>query len=206
MKQNEFNSGARGALCRYCEKRCPERCRWGSNPMELEHTPPKGKTYRAALEETFKGRKALAHRIELVAADYSGSFWRDREHQRRFTDAFVCLGYCRNRNTPAYYAALYLFTSNEELYRRSEECFTKDSIDFTKMDTKDISPDDYALYKTAKCLYEQSAEVGADELADQELFELEEFHLAANAILISRYGLAAAYLTKEAKGNGCVQS
>ena len=60
----------------------------------------------------------------------------------------------------------------------------------------------YALYKTAKSLYNESSEVGIDELADPSLFGLEEFKTAVNAMLISRYGLSAVYLSHDGVNRG----
>lgn len=43
------------------------------------------------------------------------------------------------------------------------------------------SSEQYALYKIAKCLYTDSAEVSIDEIADPELVNTESFHLVINA-------------------------
>ena len=39
-------------------------------------------------------------------------------------------GYRRRRDTNAYYAAMYLLTSNDDIYRRTANCFCKDGIEF----------------------------------------------------------------------------
>ena len=58
----------------------------------------------------------------------------------------------------------------------------------------------YALYKTAKSLYNESSEVSIDDMAP--LFGLEEFKTAVNAMLISRYGLSAVDLSHEGVNRG----
>ena len=40
------------------------------------------------------------------------------------------LGYVPGRNTPAYYAAIYLLTSNEVVYWRTANCFCNGGLDF----------------------------------------------------------------------------
>ena len=65
-----------------------------------------------------------------------------------------------------------------------------------------ISTDNYALFKTAKSLYLESAEVGVDELADPELVGIEPFRLVVNAMMIRRYGLSETCLQDEGMDHG----
>ena len=74
------------------------------------------------------------------------------------------------------------------------------NIELSKL--KPLTVSQYALYKTAKSLYNESSEVSIDELADPSLFGLEEFKTAVNAMLISRYGLSAVYLSHEGVNRG----
>ena len=72
---------------------------------------------------------------------------------RRFQIAQAVLGYSRRRNTNAYYAALFLLTSDEDLLRRVLDCFSQKSIRFELVKLRDISSKNYALYKVAKSFY-----------------------------------------------------
>ena len=62
------------------------------------------------------------------------------------------LGFIKSRNTPSYYAALYLLTSNDALYRRTANCFYYGGIDFSYAALRGISLHNYALLYVAKGL------------------------------------------------------
>lgn len=112
------------------------------------------------------------------------------------------LGYVPGRNTPAYYAAMYLLTANEIIYWRMANCFCHDGIDFRYAILRGISTYNYALYRAALALTTDRQGVTVSELDDTELIEDEVFRLIINAMLIARYGLTAMKLTKEATANG----
>ena len=103
-----------------------------------------------------------------------------------------------------YYAALFLISADRDLLRRTMNCITKNGIDFSHVNLQDISPENYAVYKIAKGLYTESAEVSLDELADPELVSSESFYLVINAMLISRYGLSALSLKSEDGRSGSI--
>ena len=93
-------------------------------------------------------------------------------------------------------------------YRSKLVCFIELSEDGEIHQLKDIGDKRkaYALYKTAKSLYNESSEVSVDEFADPSLFGLDEFKIAVNAMLISRYGLSAVYLSHEEETDGISSS
>ena len=90
-------------------------------------------------------------------------------------------GYRRRRDTNAYYAAMYLLTSNDDVYRRTANCFCKDGIEFGYAVLKNTSPHNYALFMAARDLCDKTEAVTMADLAEPEV----------NATLIARYGLAA---------------
>ena len=49
-------------------------------------------------------------------------------------------GFRRKRDTPAYFAAMYLLTANDDLFLRSANCFCRHGIEFDYGTLKDISP------------------------------------------------------------------
>ena len=149
--------------------------------------------YCEALEETFSKHQRLWRRVRLLAS-FGNSFWKDKAHQDRFNLAQAVYGTYKKRNTPAYYAVLYLITSDESLFRCTADCVTKKKIDFQYALPRNVSLDLYALFKTAKSIYTSPSNISIDELTDQDLFNLENFRLVINAMLICRYGLAAIYL------------
>jgi len=206
MKLHNHKYSPEDVDCRYCTKFVHGRCRAAICPWMNERIEAGVIGYHEAVAESFSDQTLLQKRLKLVMACYDASFWRDDAHKRRFQTAQAIFGYYRKRNTPEYYAALYLLTSDEELFLRLADCFTRTRIDFRYACLRGIEPENYALYKTAKCLYTESAEVGVDELADPDLFALADFRLVVNAMLISRYGLSAVYLKHGEMEYGRMQS
>ncbi|MGI6195197.1 MAG: hypothetical protein ACOYIJ_07520 [Eubacteriales bacterium] len=201
MKIRDFKYTPEIVDCRYCTEFIRGRCRANGCPWMKERIEAGVASYHEALDETFMKMKPLRQRAKLVSA-CSRTFWRDENHRQRFAVAQAIFGIYRKRNTPAYYAALYLLTSDETLFRKMADCIRKKKIDFQYADVRHMTAGQYALYKTAKSLYNESSEVSVDEFADPTLFELDEFKIAVNAMLISRYGLSAVYLSHEEKTDG----
>ena len=137
----------------------------------------------------------FASRLPKLAVEYPGTFFLDDRHRSRMEFLNTQLGYVPGRNTPAYYAAMYLLTANEIIYWRMANCFCRDGIDFRYAILRGISTCNYALTTDHQG-------VTVSELDDTELIEDEVFRLIINAMLIARYGLTAMKLTKEATANG----
>ena len=107
------------------------------------------------------------------------------------------LGYVPQRNTNAYYAAMYLLTSNEELHKRTSNCFYKLGVELSYAVLRDISPHNYAIFCGASEIYNHQRCVTPSELADPEIVDGEAFRLLINAKLIAQYGTCAFALPKE---------
>ena len=86
--------------------------------------------YREAVLETFPHERRLFQRLNLLIKHYHGSLWSNEQHERRMQYQCAVQGYRRRRDTNAYYAAMYLLTSNDDIYRRTANCFCKDGIEF----------------------------------------------------------------------------
>ena len=201
MKIRDFKYTPKDVDCRYCTKFIRGHCRANGCPWINERIEAGIIGYTEALEETFLEFTSLRRRVKLISA-CSSSFWKDEQHRQRFAAAQAIFGIYRKRNTPAYYAALYILTSDDSLFRRTADCVRKKKIDFRFANVRNMTASQYALYKTAKSLYNESSEVSIDEFADPSLFGLEEFKTAVNAMLISRYGLSAVYLSHEGVNRG----
>lgn len=206
MKIRNYKYTPEDVDCWYCTEFIHNRCRAVKCPWLNERIEAGVVSYQEAIRESFEERSPLYTRVKIILGFYDKSFWKDEAHFRRFQTAQVALGYYRRRNTNAYYSALFLLSSDEELLRRMLDCFSKKTIDFQLAKLRDISPENYALYKIAKSLYTESAEVGVDELTDPELVNTESFHLVVNAMLIYRYGLSALLLKSEGDEHGCLSS
>ena len=116
-------------------------------------------------------------------------------------DPAMQLDYVPGRNTSAYYAAMYLLTSNEIIYWRMANCFCRNGLDFRYAILRGITTYNYALYRAALALTTDRQGVTVSELDDTELIGDEVFRLIINAMLIARYGLTAMKLTKEVNTN-----
>ena len=67
-------------------------------------------------------------------------------------DPAMHLDYVPGRNTPAYYAAMYLLTANEIIYWRMANCFCRNGLDFRYAILRGITTYNYALYRAALAL------------------------------------------------------
>ena len=86
---------------------------------------------------------------------------------------------------------MYLLTSNDDIYRRTANCFCKDWIEFGYAVLKNTSPHNYALFMAARDLCDKTEAVTMADLAEPEVIDPEALRLIVNATLIARYGLAA---------------
>ena len=147
--------------------------------------------YREAVLETFPHERRLFQRLNLLIKHYPGSLWSSEQHERRMQYQCAVQGYRRRRDTNAYYAAMYLLTSNDDIYRRTANCFCKDGIEFGYAVLKNTSPHNYALFMAARDLCDKTEAVTMADLAEPEVIDPEALRLIVNATLIARYGLAA---------------
>ena len=147
--------------------------------------------YREAVLETFPHERRLFQRLNLLIKHYPGSLWSNEQHERRMQYQCAVQGYRRRRDTNAYYAAMYLLTSNDDIYRRTANCFCKDGIEFGYAVLKNTSPHNYALFMAARDLCDKTEAVTMADLAEPEVIDPEALCLIVNATLIARYGLAA---------------
>ncbi|MCH5278343.1 MAG: hypothetical protein J1E60_00965 [Christensenellaceae bacterium] len=147
--------------------------------------------YREAVMETFSLDCQLHHRFNMLINHFSGSLWSDKQHEYRMQRERAIRGYSRSRDTPVYYAAMYLLTANNDIYRRTANCFCKHGIEFNYAVLRNTSPHNYALFMAARDLYTKTESITMEDLADPEIVDSEALRLIVNATLIARYGLAA---------------
>ena len=138
---------------------------------------------------TMPQHRLLAPRLRVLIACFPGSLWKDERHQERMEYAKARLGYYRRRDTPAFYAALFLLTSNAELWKCTANCFYRQGFEPAYAVLGGISPHDYALFSAAKGLYHGAGSPVAMDLADPDIVDAEAFRMIVNATLVARYGL-----------------
>jgi len=115
----------------------------------------------------------LAERIEAGVVGYREAVLETFPHERRL------------------FQRLNLLTSNDDIYRRTANCFCKDGIEFGYAVLKNTSPHNYALFMAARDLCDKTEAVTMADLAEPEVIDPEALRLIVNATLIARYGLAA---------------
>jgi len=121
---------------------------------------------------------------------FYGSLYRDADHRQRMEDLRKRLGHRRGRDTPAYYAAMYLLTSSESLYRHTANCFCRYGIEFAYATLREMPPHDYTLFSAARDIYTDTPGTAVADLANVVVVDTLAFSLIVNALLISRYGRA----------------
>ena len=80
-------------------------------------------SYTHLVLETFPHERRLFQRLNLLIKHYPGSLWSNEQHERRMQYQCAVQGYRPRRDTNAYYAAMYLLTSDDDIYRRTANCF-----------------------------------------------------------------------------------
>ena len=188
--------------CKLCtEYRGRKKCPHPVCPYITERIEAGAVTYQNAVYAMIHPGCLLVRRLPKLILTYPDSFWVDDRHKSRMEFFNTCLGYVPSRNTPAYYAAMYLLTANETIYWRMANCFCHSGVDFSFAILRGISPHNYALYRAAVGLCTDRRGVTLSEMADRELVDDEAFRLIINAMLIARYGIAAMKLKKEEPTN-----
>ena len=105
--------------CRLCTEFRKRKCTLEGCPWIAERIEAGVVSYAEAAMKVFSSYGLLRHRLADLVDSYPGTFWIDERHRNRMEWFNHQLGYNPRRNTPAYYAALYLLTSSEELHRRT---------------------------------------------------------------------------------------
>lgn len=192
MYINTFKYRPEDMSCKLCTEYVKKlgctalRCPWLAERIEAGVVG-----YREAITETFPHDRRLSLRLNLLIKHFPGILWGNAQHQRRMEFERAVQKYRRSRDTSAYYAAMYLLTANDDIYRRTANCFCRHGIEFGYAVLKNISPHNYALFMAARDLYEKTESITMADLAEPEIIDPEALRLIVNATLIARYGLAA---------------
>ena len=95
-----------------------------------------------------------------------------------------------------YYAAVYLLTSNDDLYKRSSRCFLKSRLYLRDFRIQGISPYNYTLFAYARLLYSGKTNLPMTELVDGWSVPPEAFRFIVNAVIIAKHGVETLNITK----------
>lgn len=102
----------------------------------------------------------------------------------------------RSHMPPAFLAALYLLTADNELWHKVNSCVNGSSVRFESAHLYGITPEAYTLFMTAKDLCCGSKHTTLTDLADRELIDHRMFTLLCNAMAFRRYGMRAFEITE----------
>lgn len=199
MYIRKFKYTPESVECKYCTEyrgkrdKCPlVRCPWVAERIEAGKV-----TYKEAVRAIIPQFCVYRTRVERLIREYGGSLWLNKKHKNCMQWFNHQLGYVPQRNTNAYYATMYLLTANEELHKRTSNCFYSQGIELSYAVLRDISPHNYALFCGASEIYNSQRCVMPSEMADPEIVDDEALRLLINAKLIACFGLSAFALQKE---------
>lgn len=150
--------------------------------------------YEDLIENTFYYHPELTRRLQYLIKTFPGTMWADDLHERRF-----CYSTAQNEDqyiSPAYYAGVYLLTSNDDLYNRSGKCFLKNRLYLRDFRVQGISPENYTLYAYARMIYSGNTKEPMTEMIDGWILPQEVFGLIVNAVLIAQYGADVLNISK----------
>ena len=173
-------------LCTECRKKTG--CAACGCPWLAERIEAGAVGYGEAVSGTFRDYPAMLERLRPLIRLFPGTLWRDEGHRQRMESVKARLGYRRHRDTPAFHAALYLLTADEDTYARAANCFCKHGIEFGYARLRGVSPHGYALYMAARGICTGAEGLTVRDLADGDVVDPEAFRLIVNAVLIARYG------------------
>ncbi len=202
LQINTFQYTAEDKDCTLCAKYSGKRrgCTVKVCPWLAERIEAGVVGYAEAVRDTFPHDAHLDARLRTVVRRFTGSLFLSPSHEQRMEQVKIEQGCRRRRDTPAYYAAMYLLTSNEALCRRTKDCFCKQGIRFNGADLRDITPHDFTLFSAARDIYTDSSGTMVSDLARAEVVDTLAFSLIVNALLIARYGCSVLKISgKEGK-------
>ena len=200
MYLNTFKYGPEDVDCKLCaDYRRKDGCAACGCPWLAERIEAGAVGYGEAVLGAFREYPALLGRLRPLIRLFSGTLWRDEGHRQRVEGMKARLGYRRRRDTPAFHAALYLLTANEDIHARAANCFCKHGLEFGYARLRGVSPHDYALFMAARGICTGGDGLALGELADADVVDPEAFQLIVNALLIARYGPAVLNLRERGR-------
>lgn len=194
-----FQYRAEHLNCKLCTQFKSRRCAASRCPWLAEHAETCTAKYQEAIREVLPRSHHLHSRTHNTVWRFSGSLFLTAAHRQRMRTLQKHMGHHRSRDTPAYFAAMYLLSANGELYHRAANCFCEDGIDFGLAAIRGITPHDYTLFSAARDIYEENTGVTLADLSNGAVVDTLAFSLIVNALLIVRYG--SAVLDLRERGN-----
>ncbi len=189
--------------CRFCKEYEHRKCTVESGcPYLAERIEAGAVDYGEVIRDTFKDTPELLRcRLRRLTERFPDTMWTNAAHERRFYHLWAELGTKKKRDTPQFFAALYLLTANEDVYRRAYNAFHPNGIKPEYIRVSGISIPNYALVQAAKSIYFGTDGITLADLSDSEAVDEESFCLIVNAILIARYGKEVMHIKKDGRNS-----
>lgn len=135
---------------------------------------------------------ALTRRLKTIQKGNEGHemLFRDAAHKRRFHSLRSQQTVSAADSQPLM-SALFLLSADDFLWQRSRNAIHAGRIDFPAINIRGISTASYAVYQTARDLYQGTRHITLSDLTDPEMVDDRLLRLLINSFLVRRHGLAA---------------
>lgn len=130
----------------------------------------------------------LRWRLRYLIEHFEDTLWESENHEKRFYRMWAELGTRKERDTPQFFAALYLLTANEDISHRTYNAFSSGGIEPNYIRMSGISIPNYALIQAAKSILLNTDHFTLADLSDCDAVNTGTFRLVVNAILVAKYG------------------
>ncbi len=144
--------------------------------------------YKELITETYNQLKVtpqMKGRLSNLIKTFDGAVFMNRNHRHRF---MLLLQRLRKDDVEQkMFAALYLLTSTNELWKIVEKGVVDDKIFFNKVKLNSMDTDSYVLYQTARSIYDGVTKIRMSEIVDCEITSDEVFKLIIHSSLILIY-------------------
>lgn len=110
--------------------------------------------------------------------------YNSKRHQEIFEKAIIK----KNENNYALLAVIYLFTSDNELWKVTKDHVKKNKIEFENIKLNAIYSKGYILYCVAKDLYLKTGHVTISDITNKHLVDPKLYEVICNGMAIRRFG------------------
>lgn len=146
-------------------------------------------TYGAAAAKHFFRYKKLRPRVDQAVKKYKGP-WRNVGHMLRMQTARKMTLCFSEKDTPRYFAIMYLLTSSFDLFSRILGCFSEDGLQLNLARLRGITPYNDTLFRAAWEIYNENEQKLLADLASRDKVSDAAFRLILTALMVSEYGHA----------------
>lgn len=110
--------------------------------------------------------------------------YNNKRHREIFEKAIIK----KNENNYALIAVIYLFTSDNELWKVTKDHVKKNTIEFDKIKLNAIYSKGYILYCVAKDLYLKTGHVTISDITNKHLVDPKLYEVICSGMAIRRFG------------------